>query len=126
MLCSRLEQLTSGILASLTVSMFVNPVLVPATALVPPLTAAAEVVILVEPVVTVVPVLTPLLAALLLGPSPLPLMPTLLLGVPWLLMLCLGRLDTPLVGVPSLLDGLFDPGLPEERAAECPLLSDLA
>ena len=125
MLCSRLEQLTSGILASLTVSMFVNLVLVPATALVP-LTAAAEVVILVEPVVTVLPVLTPLLAALLLGPSPLPLMPTLLLGVPWLLMLCLGCLDTPLVGVPLLLDGLFDPGLPEERAAECPLLSDLA
>lgn len=104
--------------------MFVNPVLVPATALVP-LTAAAEAVIPVKPVVMVLPVLTPLLA-LLLGPSPLPLMPTLLLGFPWLLMLCLGRLDTPLVGVTSLLDGLFDPGLLEERAAECPLLSDLS
>ena len=124
MLCLRLEQLTSGILASLTVSMFVNPVLVPATALVP-LTAAAEAVIPVKPVVMVLLVLTPLLA-LLLGPSPLPLMPTLLLGVPWLLMLCLGCLDTPLVGVLSLLDGLFDPGLLEERAAECLLLSYLA
>ena len=39
---------------------------------------------------------------------------------------CLGRLDPPLIGVPSSVDGLFDPGLLEERAAECPLLPDPA
>ena len=76
---------------------------------------------MVKPVM-MLPVLTPLLALLL---SPL-LLPALLLGIPWLPTSCLGRLDPPLIGVPSSVYGLFDLGLLEERAAECPLLSDPA
>ena len=54
----------------------------------------------------VFPVLTPP-SALLLGPLLLPLM-----------MSPLGHLDPPLIKLPSLIDGLFDPGLLDERVAE--------
>ena len=33
-------------------------------------------------------------------------------------------LVSPLIDLPSLVDGLFDLGLLDERVAECPLLSD--
>ena len=81
-------QFNSGFLASLTVSIFINPVIVPAMVLVP-LTAAAGLVLPVKPVM-MLPILTPLLA--------------LLLDVT----LCLSCLDPPRICVPSLVDGLSE------------------
>ena len=66
--------------------------------------AAAVAVLLVEPDTGVLSTNT---SGLLLGPSLLPSM-----------MSHLGHLDPPLIELPSLVDGLFDPGLLDERVAE--------